>query len=675
MRHALLILAALAPPGVFAAGKTPAFVPLPATVEITEGRFKLDDRTFIIAEPALANEANFLAAHLRTASGLPMKVNIDEDGGRSGTFAATTLHLMLNSSLPSEGYSLNSGPAAVIIEGGSAAGVFYGVQTFMQALPAAVYGVDPAPKADWSAPCLRIQDAPTTTWRGLMLDSARHFQPKAFLLKFIDAMAAQKLNRLHWHLVDSEGWRLEIKKYPKLTEVTKDAPAYFPQEIPTNPTFRAKYKYGYNHGGGFYTQEDVREIVAYATARHVVIIPEIEFPGHAKIALTAYPEFSTTRKVPEVRSNIAPDLFGVHPAAIAFLKDVLDETTDLFPGPWIHFGGDEAPKGQWKQSAEIQAKISALGLRMPADPKHPNASEDALQGWLFNEMAAHVAKKGRKAVGWEEIMHGDNINRLVKGSVIMPWLSVNNAVKSANSGYGIVFTNVGPFYLDSYQAPGPGEPSALYGGPFTAQAIHRFDIFPGGVTPENRKNILGAQCQLWSELMPRTDDVEYQAYPRACALAELTWTAPERRKDTEGFMLRLVDHGARLTALGLNHRHVAPPPQAGWSAAFLAAGQPWEFPVPPAFAKRVADGEKLSVKFKYTEGGNGLDISAVELLADGKVVATDKHAGFTGGGSRDNTYTLFAPKGVKPEKLTLRVTARGAGGSDSAGDAVLEIVR
>jgi hexosaminidase len=657
MRHALLLLAALAPLGVFAAGKTPAFVPLPAKVEITEGRFKLDADTAIVAPAALANEAGFLAAHLRTVAGLPAPIVATGKG----------VTLALDTSLPTEGYSLEITPAGVTIKGGSPAGVFYGVQTFMQALPAAVYGVDPAPRADWSAPCLSIQDAPTTTWRGLMLDSARHFQPKAFLLKFIDAMAAQKLNRLHWHLVDSEGWRLEIKKYPKLTEVTKDAPAYYPQEIPTNPTFRAKYKYGYNHGGGHYTQEDVREIVAYAATRHVVIVPEIEFPGHAKIALTAYPEFSTTRKVPEVRSNIAPDLFGVHPEAIVFLKDVLDETTALFPGPWIHFGGDEAPKGQWKQSKEIQAKIDALGLRIN-DPKHPNASEDALQGWLFNEMAAHVAKKGRKAVGWEEIMHGDNINRLVKGSVIMPWLSVNNAVKSANSGYGIVFTNVGPFYLDSYQAPGPGEPSALYGGPLTAQAIHRFDIFPGGVTPENRKNILGAQCQLWSELMPRTDDVEYQAYPRACALAELTWTAPERRKDTEGFMLRLVDHGARLTALGLNHRRVAPPSQAGWSAAFLAAGQPWEFPVPPAFAKRVADGEKLSVKFKYTEGGNGLDISAVELLADGKIVATDKHAGFTGGGSRNNTYTLVAPKGVKPDKLTLRVAAKGAGGSDSAGE-------
>lgn len=667
MRHALLLLAALAPLGTLAAGKSPDFVPLPAKVELAEGRFKLTDTTTIVAPAALANEANFLAAHLRAAAGLPAPVATSGAG----------ITLSLDASLPAEGYSLEITPTRVTIKGGAAAGVFYGVQTFMQTLPPSVFGpgaLKPAPKDAWSAPCLSVQDAPTTSWRGLMLDSARHFQPKAFILKFIDAMAAQKLNRLHWHLVDSEGWRLEIKKYPKLTEVTKDAPAYYPQEIPTNPTVRAKYAYGYDHGGGHYTQDDVREIVAYAAARHVVIVPEIEFPGHAKIALTAYPEFSTTRKVPEVRSNISPDLIGVHPEALAFLRDVLDETMDLFPGKWIHFGGDEAPKGQWKQSAEVQAKIDALGLRVKGSEKN-HASEDALQVWLFNEMTAHIAKRGRSAVGWEEIMHGDGINNLAKGTAVMAWLGAPNAVKSANAGYGAIFTNVGPFYLDSYQTSDPREPSALYGGPFTAEAIHKFNIFPSGIAPENRKNILGAQAQLWTELMPRTDDVEYQAYPRACALAELTWTPPERRADTAAFMARLVTHGDRLTALGLNHRRVAPAPQAGWSAAFLAAGQPWEFPVPAALAKRVAAGEKLSVKFNYKEGAHGLDISGVELLSDGKVVATDKHAGFAGGNPRDTAYTLAAPKDVKAEKLTLRVAAKGSGGSDSNGEAVLETSR
>ena len=304
--------------------------------------------------------------------------------------------------------------------------------TFLQTLPAAAFGHEANPQADWSAAAMVVEDSPLCSWRGLHLDSARHFQSKEFIIKFLDAMAAQKLNRLHWHLVDSEAWRLEIKKYPKLVEVHRDFPAYYPEEIPTNPTFRAKYRYGHFHGGGFYSQEDVREIVAHAQKRHITIVPEIEFPGHAMAALTAYPELGTTGKAPVVRSNITPDLFGVHPQAMNFLKDVLDETMALFPGPWIHFGGDEAPKGQWKSDAYTQKKIDELGLRID-DPKHPNASEDAMQAWMFNELAKHIAKQKRMAVGWEEIMHGQNLKRLAKGSVIMPWLSAANGVVAANA--------------------------------------------------------------------------------------------------------------------------------------------------------------------------------------------------------------------------------------------------
>ena len=514
----------------------------------------MDASTSIIAPAELANEAGLLASRLRKVVGIPAAI----------VPAGKGITLALDPEWPDEAYVLEITTNAVNIRGGSPAGVFYGIQTFLQALPPAVLGVEAAPQADWSAPALRIQDVPTTNWRGLHLDSARHFQPKSFILKFLDAMASHKLNRLHWHLVDSEGWRLEIKKYPKLTEVTKDYPAYYPEEIPTNPTVSAKFRYGIFHGGGFYTQDDVREIVAHASKLHITLVPEIEFPGHAMIALTAYPQFGTTGKAPVIKSNISPDLIGVHPLAIGFIKDVLDETMALFPGEWIHFGGDEAPKGQWKTDPYTQKRIDELGLRVN-DPKHPNASEDAMQAWFFNQMAAHIAKQDRKAVGWEEIMHSDNINHLAKGSVIMPWLDVNNGVRSANAGFGVVHTHVGLFYFDSNQVKEAGEPVALYQGPVTVENIHRFNLFPAGLTPEGRKNILGAQGQLWSELMPRTDDVEYQAFPRACALAELTWTSPERRADTTEFMIRLAEHGARLTALGLNHRRVAPPAAMGWS--------------------------------------------------------------------------------------------------------------
>lgn len=635
----------------------PALIPLPARAELKEGRFVLKPGTRVVAGKGLENEASFLTERLLRSTG--------QAPGSTGDGAE--IRLEIDPALGAEAYALSSGPSGATVRGGSAAGVFYGIQTFLQSLPAAAFGSVAAPKEDWSAPALLVEDNPTCAWRGMHLDSSRHFQPKAFILKFLDAMAAHKLNRLHWHLVDSEGWRLEIRKYPKLTEVSKDAPAYYPEEIPTNPSFRAKYRYGHLHGGGHYTQDDVREIVAHAAKRHITIVPEIEFPGHAMAALMAYPEIGTTGKPPTAVSNITTDLIGVHPKAMNFLKDVLDETMELFPGPWIHFGGDEAPKVQWKNDPYTQKRIDELGLRVN-DPQHPNASEDRLQAWMFNEMAAHVARKGRKAVGWEEIMHGENIRHLAKGSVIMPWLSAANGVKAANAGYGVVHTAVSPFYLDSYQSKDPGEPGALYQGPFTAEQIHRFNLFPDSLTPEGRANILGAQCQLWTELMPRTDDVEYQAFPRTCALAELTWTAPDRRADTEEFMSRLAAHGARLTAMGLNHRRSAPPASLKWTPAFLTASRPWVVALPAETRAKLLAGETLTLHFAYQEGAHGLDVTAVELLADGKAVAEDRHDGFTGTHPRQADYQLKLPAGSRPERVELKVTAKGSGGDDSHGE-------
>lgn len=631
--------------------EVPAFVPRPARVEIGEGRYRLGETTTIVAPASLTHEATLLAERLRRVAGIPSPVAASGDG----------IVLSIDPRLPEEGYELTIASTGVAIRGGTNAGVFYGTQTFLQTLPAAIYGTDPAPDADWSAPALTVGDAPTTPWRGLHLDSARHFQPKEFILKFIDAMAAQKLNRFHWHLVDSEGWRLEIKKYPKLTQVAEGTPDAYPEEIPTNPTLRAKYRYGYFHGARFHTQEDIREIVEYAARRHVTIIPEIEFPGHAMVILTAYPEFSTTGKPPAVRSNISPDLIGVHPAALGFLRDVLDETMALFPGKWIHFGGDEAPKGQWKNDPYVQKRINELGLRVPGS-ENSNASEELLQAWLFNEMAAHIAKQGRLAVGWEEIMHGENIKHLAKGAVVMPWLSADNAVKSANAGFGVVHTAVSLFYFDTLQSTDPREPQALYQRVSSPEAIQSFELFPAGLTAEGRKHVLGAQGQLWTELMPRPDDVEYQAFPRACAIAELTWTSFDLRGDSDEFMERLHAHGERLTALGLNHRQVPPPAGLAWSPAFLQAGGEWIAPVPAS----ATGARSLEIRFEHGSGAQSLDITAVELLADGRPIAEDRHTGFAGTQPKDAVYQLSIPPSAR-KPLVLRFTAAGAGGNDSHG--------
>jgi hexosaminidase len=287
-------------------------------------------------------------------------------------------------------------------------------------------------------------------------------------------------------------------------------------------------------------------------------------------------------------------------------------------------------------------------------------------------MAAHIGKRGRVAMGWEEIMHGDNLGLLRKDVAIMPWLSVANGVKSANAGHPVIHTTIRPFYLDSRQDGDPREPAALIGGPHTLQMLHRFELFPQGLTPEGRRNILGAQGQLWTELMPRTDDVEYQAFPRACAIAELTWTAPERRADTADFIDRLSRHGERLNALNLNHRRVPPPPGLGWSPEFLAVGKPWVASLPRLIAERVRPGSTLRVDFRYQSGGHGLDIAGVELLSDGKPIASDNHVGFTGTHPKAADYRLVIPADVKLGRLELRIRANGSGGGDSRG--VIELV-
>ncbi len=570
--------------------------------------------------------------------------------------STTVIDLSIDSKLPAEGYRLKVGPDRISIEGGDAAGVFYGIQSLNQML---IVGKD----QKWAGiPPMTITDAPSTTWRGAMLDSARHFKPVAFMKKFIDTMALHKLNRLHWHLVDSEGWRLEVKKYPKLTEVCKDFPAVYPGEDPSDKSRPARFMYGHFHGGGYYTQDEIRDIVQYAKDRHIEIMPEIEFPGHSMVALTAYPEFSTTGKAPTDRSNISSALYGPNEKALGFLKDVLDETMDLFPFEMIHFGGDEAPKGEWKNSPEAQAKIKELGLK----------DEDALQAWMFNELAEHIAKRGKRPAGWEEIMHGSNMDHLTKKAVIMPWLSINNAVKSANNGYGVIHTSTCPFYFDSWQTDSPAENWALYRG-FTMDKVYNFNMFPDTLTEDGKKNIMGVQAQLWAELMPYTDNVEYQAYPRLSALSELAWT-PSEKLNYKEFYKRLLNHEAVYKAYNIKNRYIDPLPIAEWTPELLK--KPEAIIAIPAEIITKAWGTdsngkshgEMVVQFDYKGGASGLDILKVELLQNGKIVSTDAHKGFTGTRKEDNTYRLKFHN-PKPEGYSLRITHENTQGKqDSRGD-------
>lgn len=596
--------------------------------------FTASPRAKISAPKELANEEKYLRTVLK---------RLTRKASRS---ARGEIRLSVNPKLEKEGYKLKVETGRISIEGGDAAGVFYGIQTLNQLLFAA--GKKGKPGA---VPCVTIEDAPICSWRGALVDSARHFKSKEWMMKFIDIMAVHKLNRLHWHIVDAEAWRLEIKKYPKLATIVKDSPPEYPSEDPENKSRPARFMYGWFHGGNdgstyYYTQEDVKEVVAYAKSRHIEIMPEIEFPGHSMAAITAYPEFGTTGKIPTVRSNHSPDLYIPNEKGIGFLKDVLDETMDLFPFEMIHFGGDEAPKGQWKASPVAQAKIKELGL-----DKHGDKAEDALQAWMFNELAAHIAKRGKRPAGWEEITHGNNMEHLTKTAVVMPWLSLAQGVKVANAGYGIIHTSTFPFYFDSWQTDSPADNWALYKGPFRLEHVYNFNLFPGGLSETGRKNILGAQAQLWSEVMTKPRHVEYQAFPRLAALAELTWT-PAERKDFGNFYKRLIDHGKLLDAYKINYRYIDPLPAGTWNAETLA-DKSFELKIPEDALKKV-DG-KIVVDFKHTKGGAKIELRKVELYRNGQLVSTDEHDGFAGREGNENNFYRLPLERVEKGKYSLKI--------------------
>lgn len=609
-------------------------IPQPSQLTYTGTAFLLHQGTQISAGPGLENEVAQLETLLHKAL-------------TAGT-VKNQIILAIDSALTSEAYELIIDGTKLHITGGDAAGVFYGIQTLRQLLPAELaYGQVPTKAVGIELPGLVIKDQPLVKWRGVMVDSARHFQPKEFIMKFIDLMSVHKINRMHWHLVDSEGWRLEVKKYPKLHQVTQPFPAEYPSEDPTDKSRPAKYMYGHFHGGGYYTQEDIREIVAYAKKRHVTITPELAFPAHAMAMLTAYPEFSTTGKKPEVRSNISPALVNVDEKSLNFLRDILDEMMVLFPSEVIHFGGDEAPKGQWKQSAYVQEKIKNLGLK----------DEEQLQAWLFNEMAKHIAKQGRRPAGWEEIMHGHNMEVLTKSAIVMPWLSRANGIKSANNGYGVVHTGVGPFYLDSWQTTSPADNWALYRGPMTLAGIYNYNLFPNGLTEEGKTNILGAQCQLWSELMPKPEHMEYQAYPRLTALAELTWTQPEA-KNYDNYYSRLLAHTARLDALNVNYRFVDPLPVTNWQAH--ADKTAMTVAIPTTYLAQAA--EEVVIELRGTNR-QALQITKVEILNNGLVYSVDEHLGKSDSNGLTNAYTVTLPAKAEAVNATIKLTYQSNPGS------------
>ncbi len=508
-------------------------IPKPVKMELGKGEFRLDKDTRILFQQGNGDAektANYSTGVLRPATGLALPVSAASGPEANAVFLG-------NEGLDTgaEGYRLKVTKDRVVIAASAGAGLFYGVQTLRQVLPPAVYSADLVDAQKWTAPLVYIEDAPRFAWRGMQIDPCRHFMPKDFVKRFIDAIAVQKMNHLHIHLTDDQGWRIEIKKYPKLTEV-----GAWRAETVVGHAGKPGATYDGTRHGGFYTQDDLREIVAYAADRHITILPEIEMPGHAQAAIAAYPELGNVKEPLPVFTTfgVNKNIFNAEESTILFLQDVLAEVVDIFPGTYIHIGGDEAVKDQWKDSEAVQKRMKELGI----------ADEDKMQAYFIARMNDFLKSKGRKLIGWDEILDGG----LGKDATVMAWRSVDKGVEAAKLGNDVVMAPTAFTYLDYYQGKPKDEPLAI-GGNLPLNKVYSFDPLPVRLDAAELAHILGTQGQLWSEYIPTPEHMEYMAFPRACALAEVAWT-PQDQREFKDFSERLETHVERLKQMGVKYR-------------------------------------------------------------------------------------------------------------------------
>jgi len=515
--------------------QTLSVIPRPVSAKYSEGFFTITSATRVIAEDKAAAEAQKLIDVLAPAMGFRLQLLTRSENQDQ------VIKFKLSDKLPQmgdEGYTLDVTDKSIIIRAAKPAGLFYGIQTSRQLLPASVFSKTMVKSTTWKVPCVKITDYPRFKWRGLLVDPARHFIPKSALLQFIDAMALHKLNSLQIHLTDDQGWRIEIRKYPKLTEI-----GAWRDETLIGHLHKGPLRFDGKRHGGFYTQADIREIVRYASARHINIVPEIEMPGHARAAISSYPHlgvFPAKQKDIKVwtRWGVSGDIFAPRPRTIAFLQDVLSEVMQLFPSNYIHIGGDEAVKNHWKASAEFQALIRAKGLKDEAE----------LQSWFIKQMDTFLTKHGRRLVGWDDILQGG----LAPGAVVMSWRGEAGGITSANAGHDVVMAPTSHTYFDYYQGPADKEPLAI-GGYVPLQKVYQYEPVPKAIDTDKLSHVLGLQAQLWSEYIPNPQHLEYMAYPRAAALAEVGWS-PKSSKDYDDFLARLRQHIERLKLMEIRYR-------------------------------------------------------------------------------------------------------------------------
>lgn len=524
----ILALLCMIPLSVFAQPFT-GIIPQPVEMKLLPGNFIIDSHTsvtFSSAQKEIKPAVEFLINAIKNISGISLPLN---------TKAKKNIEFIIgnDSGIGNEGYYLNVSTTSINIKANSKTGLIYAIQSLLQTLPAI------RTNAALSVPCLSITDYPRFKYRGMHLDVCRHFFGPDFVKEYINLMASYKFNTFHWHLVDDQGWRIEIKKYPNLTNIgawrVDQTDKVWGSRPQAKPGEMASY-------GGYYTQEQIREIIKYAAERNITIIPEIEMPGHVASAIASYPYLSCTQK-PQLPltggdyTGIASNYCAGNDSVFTFLENVLNEVIALFPSKYIHIGGDEVDKAPWKACAKCQARIKKEGLK----------DEEGLQSYFIKRIEKYIVSKGRKIIGWDEILEGG----LAPEATVMSWRGEKGGIEAAKMQHDVIMTPGNPCYFDHYQAGPEGEPLAI-GGMNTLKKVYDYEPIPKELNAAEAKFVLGAQANLWAEFITTPEHVEYMVLPRMLALAEVVWS-PKENKNWDNFNLRLKNQFKAFEQKGLHY--------------------------------------------------------------------------------------------------------------------------
>jgi hexosaminidase len=690
LRSFVLTVLALATFPRLGLAATPSIIPLPQQMQVRPGVFTLcpsqpvpnapfSATTKILVDGASLQTSQYLAMMLFRSTGCRFVVASNGAAGPiRNAILLTTVNALPN--LGAEGYELTVAPDSVVIRAPSQAGVLYGVQSLLQLFPPQILSLQPVGGVAWVAPCIYIQDQPRFSWRGVMLDVSRHFVDKQEVERILDGLALHKINTFHWHLADDHGWRIQINSYPTLTlTASTNTGAWrtgidYGQNPAASTAYNSQGKYG-----GYYTQDDIREVVAYAQQRHITIVPELEFPAHCSAALVSYPSLGCGNPASVYNMdniNYSYTLFSLAgPGSWTFFTNVLTEVMNLFPGQYIHCGGDEVVATgdtQWTTYSYDANQMTALGISTAGG----SASIQKYQRWFSTNLCAFLKANGRTMVGWSEFEAAGTITN----AVLMEWQSpATYASATASNGQGVVMA---PNGINYYQINNANttlfEPFFQVGSSpayATLTDVYGYEPVPSNLHAPWTTNILGAQVNLWTEFVPSGLNMAYKIFPRACAEAEVTWT-PKAQKNYNDFTNRLVVDEQRMAQMGLNYNHEAITQIGNWGPTVSTSQSTVSFDVTPYITK---SGE-IDVSFAYTTGGSGINVYWVKLFENGTQVDMNTFTGFAGLANYTQTgnalggvayYVVHLAAFHPGSTYTIQASIAGNGGTSSSGNVYL----